>query len=99
MNTPTLLLWIYIALLVIGGLIGFLKAGSRISLIMSAVFAVLLALCALKVFPVPWLSEILLATLLAVFSIRLFKTGKFMPSGLMLLLTAAILLLRLWLTA
>ena len=45
MNATTVL-WIYIVLLVVGGLIGFLKAKSQVSLIMSVVFAALLALCA-----------------------------------------------------
>ena len=45
--TPNTVLWIYIALLVAGGLIGFLKAKSKMSLIMSLAFAVPLALCAL----------------------------------------------------
>ena len=33
------ILWIYIVFLLVGGLIGFLKAGSKVSLIMSACFA------------------------------------------------------------
>ena len=32
---PNTILWIYIVLLVVGGLIGFLKAGSQVSIIMS----------------------------------------------------------------
>src|SRR5437667_17421 len=45
----TTLLWIYIVLLVIGGLIGFLKAKSRVSLIMSVAFASALSCCALGI--------------------------------------------------
>jgi uncharacterized membrane protein (UPF0136 family) len=97
MTTPTLILWLYIVLLVVGGLIGYLKAGSKVSLIMASAFAALLALCALNLLAVPWLVEILLGALLAVFSMRLFKTRKFMPSGLMLAVTACALVLRLWL--
>jgi hypothetical protein len=37
--SPTKVLWIYIILLVIGGLIGFFKGKSRVSLIMSVSFA------------------------------------------------------------
>ena len=37
-------LWIYIVLLLVGGLIGFLKAGSKVSLISSSVFAAALVL-------------------------------------------------------
>ena len=38
MNQNTML-WVYIILLLVGGLIGFFKAGSKISLITSSVFA------------------------------------------------------------
>lgn len=89
-----LVLWIYIVLLVIGGLIGYLKAKSRISLIMSASFAALLALCAAGVVFQYYVADILLAALLVVFAIRLTKTKKFMPSGLMLILTLIALALR-----
>ncbi len=83
-------LWIYIALLVLGGLIGFLKAKSRISLVSSAIFAVALALCATQVLPLAW-STWLLALLVVVFAMRAAKTKKFMPSGLMLVITVAAL--------
>ena len=43
------ILWIYIALLVAGGLMGLLKAKSKMSLIMSLAFALPLALCALHI--------------------------------------------------
>ena len=39
-------LWIYIVLLLVGGLIGFYKAKSQVSLIASAIFAALLVLTA-----------------------------------------------------
>lgn len=88
-----LVLWIYIVLLVIGGLIGFLKAASKVSLIMSVAFAAALSLCATKVLYVSHLVDILLAALLIVFALRLAKTRKFMPAGLMLVLTIAALAL------
>jgi uncharacterized membrane protein (UPF0136 family) len=80
---PDIVLWIYIVLLVIGGLIGFLKAGSKVSLIMSVVFAALLSLCASRrVFQqslADTIADVLLAALLVVFGMRLAKTKKFMP--------------------
>ena len=90
----TKILWVYIVLLVIGGLIGFLKAKSQVSLIMSVAFAALLSLCAAGVVFQPYVADILLAALLVVFGIRLTKTRKFMPAGLMLVLTIATLALR-----
>ena len=91
-------LWIYILLLVGGGLFGFLKAGSKVSLITSAVAAALLVVTA-----IPGLlsasfargtADVIMALLLVVFAIRLVKTKKFMPSGLMLAMTLIALVLR-----
>ena len=91
---PNLILWIYIVLLVIGGLIGFLKGKSQVSLIMSVAFAAALSVCATgRVFQ-PYVADILLAVLLVVFGMRLQKTKKFMPAGLMLVLTVVALALR-----
>ena len=91
---PTTILWIYIALLVIGGLMGFLKAKSKVSLIMSSIFALLLALYNLGKINVEHFPEILIGLLIIVFGIRLAKTKKFMPAGLMLTLSIAVLILR-----
>ena len=92
--TPTRVLWGYIILLVVGGLIGFWKAKSQISLVMSVSFAAALSLCAAGIVFQPYVANILLALLMVVFAMRLVKTKKFMPSGLMLLLTLAALALR-----
>jgi len=88
------ILWIYIVLLVVGGLIGFFKGKSKPSLITSVIFAALLVLCALRVVFQSYVADILLAALLVVFGWRLAKTKKFMPSGLMLVLTLVVLALR-----
>ena len=91
---PTTVLWAYIVLLAAGGLVGFLKAGSKASLIASASFAAALILCAIGVISPPRAADILLAVLLVFFALRLTKTKKFMPNGLMLALTIAALALR-----
>jgi uncharacterized membrane protein (UPF0136 family) len=95
---PHTVLWIYIVLLLVGGLIGFLKAGSKVSLITSAVSAAALVLTAIPNLFVPSLAsmiaDIIMAALLVVFAIRLGKTKKFMPSGLMLGVTGVALALR-----
>ena len=90
----TTLLWIYIVLLVIGGMIGYLKAGSKPSLIASIAFAAALSLCALGIIFQPYVADLLLIALLIVFGLRLAKTKKFMPSGLMLGVTLLALALR-----
>jgi uncharacterized membrane protein (UPF0136 family) len=94
----TKVLWVYIVLLLVGGLIGFFKGKSKVSLISSAVFAALLVLTTLHgIFQPSFandLANILLALLLVVFAIRLAKTKKIMPSGLMLIVTIAALVVR-----
>jgi uncharacterized membrane protein (UPF0136 family) len=87
----SIILWVYIVLLILGGLMGFIKAKSKISLITSAIFAALLALCALGIIRPFYIADILVGMLLLVFGIRFAKGRKFMPSGLMLVLSAAML--------
>jgi uncharacterized membrane protein (UPF0136 family) len=82
-------LWIYVTLLVAGGLMGFVKAGSKISLITSALFALLLALCVAGVITPFYIADILVGLLAVVFGVRFAKTSKFMPAGLMLALSVA----------
>ena len=95
---PHTVLWIYIILLLAGGLFGFLKAGSKVSLITSAVSAALLILTAIPGLfgkaMASGLADGIMAALLVVFAIRLAKTRKFMPSGLMLVITGTALALR-----
>jgi len=96
-NFADKVLWVYIVLLLVGGLIGFLKAGSKVSLVSSSVFAAVLVLTQTGIFDPTVarnLVNVLLAALLVVFAIRLAKTKKFMPSGLMLVLTILTLALR-----
>jgi uncharacterized membrane protein (UPF0136 family) len=87
-------LWIYIVLLVVGGLIGFFKGKSQVSLVSSAVSAAILALCALGIIFHAYVADIVMVLLLVVFSIRLGKTKRFMPSGMMLVATLIALALR-----
>ena len=95
---PHTVLWIYILLLLAGGLVGFLKAGSKVSLITSAISAAALVLTAIPGLLAPGLArglaDVIMAALLVVFAIRLAKTKKFMPSGLMLVITALALAFR-----
>jgi len=91
-------LWVYIFLLLVGGLMGYFKGKSQVSLVMSAAFAAALVLCAVpNIFEVGFrknLANILMAALLVVFAMRLAKTKKFMPAGMMLVATIAALALR-----
>ena len=89
--------WSYIILLLIGGLIGFFKANSNVSLITSAVAASLLILTRVADVIEPGfrrsLANIIMAVLIVVFAWRLSKTKKFMPNGFMMILTVVVLAL------
>ena len=91
---PDKILWAYIILLVIGGLIGFFKGKSKVSLLMSVFFAAALSLCATGIMK-SFVADLLLVALIVVFAMRLAKTKKFMPAGMMLIITIAALALRL----
>ena len=94
--TPNKILWVYIVVLVAGGLVGLLKANSKISLIMSLAFAAALALCATDIVQVPRLADVILIFLVVFFGLRFAKSKKFVPAGLMSILTAATLAWRYW---
>jgi uncharacterized membrane protein (UPF0136 family) len=96
MQFENIVFWCYILLLLGGGLFGFFKARSKVSLITSVIAAVLLILARIGILDPSIgrkLTDIILLALLVVFAIRLTKTKKFMPSGLMLALTAVVLAL------
>jgi uncharacterized membrane protein (UPF0136 family) len=61
---------------------------------MSVAFAAVLSLCATGIIFQRYVADVVLAALLVVFGMRLAKTRKFMPAGLMLVLTVVALALR-----
>jgi uncharacterized membrane protein (UPF0136 family) len=77
------ILWGFNVLLVAGGLMGFLKAKSKISLFTSLAFAAVLSLCAMHIITWEYMDEVVLLVLLFFFGSRFAKTRKFMPGGLM----------------
>lgn len=87
-----MVLWVYVVLLVAGGFAGYLKAGSLVSLATSVVLAIPLALCALGILPL-WVGRWLTAVLAGFFVFRAVKTGKFMPAGMMAVISAVVVLL------
>ena len=81
-------------MLVAGGVVGFVKAQSKMSLLMSVGFAALLVLCAVGIIPNPLVADIILVVLLVFFGMRVAKSKKFMPMGMMTLMTVLALALR-----
>ncbi len=90
---------IYGVLAIAGGAIGYKQAGSQMSLLSGIISGFLLLIGAYFLFggnPIGLaLSAIVSLVLLVVFAIRLAKTRKFMPAGLMIILGAANLI-ALW---
>lgn len=85
-------LWVYIVLMVIGGVMGFVKARSKASLIASVAFGAILSLFALDILPFQHHVWVLLF-LLVFFGMRLAKSKKMMPNGMMVILTVLALAL------
>ena len=81
-------------MLVAGGVVGFVKAQSKMSLLTSVGFAALLVLCAVGIIPKPLVADIILVVLFVFFGMRVAKSKKFMPMGMMTLMTVLALALR-----
>ncbi|MDA7680682.1 TMEM14 family protein, partial [bacterium] len=88
------ILWVFIAMLIAGGVMGFVKAKSKASLIASLAFAIPLILSATGILP-PLVADICLVILLIFFGKKYATGKKFMPAGLMTILSILTLLLRL----
>jgi uncharacterized membrane protein (UPF0136 family) len=88
-------IWVYVALLIVGGLMGFIKSKSRISLVSSLIFAVLLALVALRTITPPYIAEIIVGFLFVFFGARFVRTKKVMPAGMMTVVSLIFLILLL----
>ncbi|AFY52680.1 small integral membrane protein [Rivularia sp. PCC 7116] len=81
---------LYGILSIIGGIIGYKTAGSKVSLISGTISGLLLLIAAyLQLQGQVWgstLAVIITSILVIVFAVRLTKTRKFMPAGLMVIL-------------
>ena len=93
MTPITILTFIYGALALVGGLIGYQQARSKMSLISGSISGVLLIIAGVLLVQNNsvglWLSKIISLILVAVFVSRLVKTKKFMPAGLMVIVGVA----------
>ncbi|MEM8807152.1 MAG: TMEM14 family protein [Cyanobacteria bacterium P01_G01_bin.38] len=81
---------IYGVLSIVGGIIGYRQAGSKVSLISGIVSGLLLLLAV--VLMARWLAIVVSLVLVIVFVTRLLKTKKFMPAGLMVIVGVATLM-------
>ena len=91
MHTASIIVYIYAALVILGGLFGFLKAKSLPSLIMGGIGGLALIAAGVALgHGLAWglpLALVLSAGLLVFFSLRYVRTRAFMPGGLMAILS------------
>lgn len=90
---------VYGILSIIGGIIGYKSAGSKVSLISGTISGLLLLIAAyLQLQGQAWgliLAAIITSILVIVFAVRFAKTRKFMPAGLMVALGVVALIVML----
>lgn len=86
MTADQIILLIYAILLEAGGAMGFIKAGSKASVIASTTFAVVIFLFIFNILPIAYAWTVV-AFLILFFGMRFAKGRKFMPNGLMLVLS------------
>lgn len=91
MKNKAYAIWIYATITLLGGIFGFVKTGSAISLISAGLLSLALDISGFFVFQGKKRAQSItlgiLACALAFFGYRFFLTLKFMPAGLMIALT------------
>ncbi len=89
MSLGLIIALIYGILALVGGVVGYFKSGSKPSLISGVISGLLLIIGALRaaqgIVSGLWVVKIVTLALVIVFIIRLVKTKKFMPAGLMVI--------------
>jgi uncharacterized membrane protein (UPF0136 family) len=89
MEIGTIATFAYGALAIVGGIIGYTKSQSKISLISGSISGILLIVAGIvQLGGQPWGQYVaigIVGLLIATFIVRLIKTGKFMPAGLMII--------------
>ncbi len=100
MSPGQIVLILYALLMLAGGIVGFRKASSKASLYAGSASALLLLLAWLvstsSLAAGLWLGAIVAILLSIVFAMRLAKTTKFMPSGMLLVVSVVALVLLTW---
>ena len=93
MQTTALEIWTYGMLMMLGGIMGYLKVGSKASLLSGVGMGLALLASGYGV----WhgsrdsliISVVIAALLVALFAMRLVKTKRFMPAGVLAILSLA----------
>lgn len=90
MNFSIVAVFAYGILAIVGGIIGYIQANSKVSLISGTISGLLLVIAGFfQLQGQGWaaiLAAVVTAVLVVVFAVRFAKTRKFMPAGLMVIL-------------
>jgi uncharacterized membrane protein (UPF0136 family) len=96
MQKKSVVIALYAALVLVGGIMGYIKAESMISLMAGSFTALLLFICSYLIWrgnQVAYkIATGIVTCLLAFFGYRFFGSFKFMPAGLMSIASSALLL-------
>jgi len=96
MQTTAMIVWIYGVLVLVGGVMGWVKAKSKPSLVSGLIFGVLLILEGYRIWQgiAVGVTQACVTTglLAVVMGARFIATRKFMPAGLLTLLSLAVLI-------
>lgn len=96
MSPAIIMTFIYAVLSIVGGIIGYQKAGSKPSMISGVITGILLLIAGIGLLQAAawggWLAIAVTLLLVIVFTWRLIKTRKFMPAGLMVIVGVATLI-------
>uniref|UniRef100_A0A182YDC9 Uncharacterized protein n=1 Tax=Anopheles stephensi TaxID=30069 RepID=A0A182YDC9_ANOST len=85
---------VFALLIIVGGVVGYMRAGSVVSLYAGLVFGVAIgagAWCNSLQEPFPYVQLFVLSVLIIVMMIRFYKTRAFMPPGMILLLSLCVM--------
>lgn len=88
----SMILWVYIAMLIAGGMVGFIKAGSKASIISSSILALPLVAVNLGFLPIQ-VAWAVIGVVGLIFAVRFAKSRKPMPAIPMIVASAVVLTL------
>jgi len=97
MQTTAMVVWVYAVVMAVGGVFGYLKVHSKASLIAGLGFGLVLLASGYGV----WLglpqslvaSAVIAALLIVIFAVRVIKTRRLVPAGILALLSVATLII------